>query len=321
MSRAGSHYSSRFIDFIDNTSLNLPSLEGLQGRLVPSIEEAIKPLQTVLKDVDKMLQQVVAHSLLASMEKPAFDEAAAILLYSFEWCPREQSIYHVLNRTLASKERNEKLKPWLLFLRLLLVGLSKRPLVQNTKVYRGIPHLVDYSGRQEVIWWPFTSCSSDEKSAMAFVSERSKGTLFIIDIRSGTEIGDFSLFPGEKEILLTPNRHFDIEKRVKTEEGLTIVHLKETEASDDSAVPKILNCSDKKLTDENLQPVIDEAITQKCTDLLLAKNSLTGRAVQQLIRCLAESKVRQRYLLSVSLSSSVFILDTGSYRSFVQSLG
>lgn len=228
MSHAGPHSSSRFIDFIDNDVLELPLIEGLQGLLVPSIVEAISPLRAVLKDVEEMLQKVAGHRLLPSMGEPGRDEIAALLMYTWQWPSPEQSLYHVLNRTLASKERNNKLKPWLLFLRLLLVALCKQPLVQNTTVYRGIPHLVDYSGRQQVVWWPFTSCSSDEQTAMSFVHERSKGTLFIVHIRSGREVGDVSQFPGEKEILLTPNRHFDVEKRMKNEDGLTIVHLKET---------------------------------------------------------------------------------------------
>ena len=290
MSYPDSHHSYRFIDFIDDPSLVLPSIKGLEGLLVPTIERAIQPLKKVLKGADKMLDEVSRNARLDSMKTLKKDEAAAILLYTLEWNPREESLYHILNKTLSSRDRDRKLEPWLLFLRLLLVALSKLPLVENTTVYRGIPSLADYSGKQEVTWYSFTSTSSDEQVARGFCSKKGDAsTLFVIRVRSGRDLSGLSIYPQEKEVLLPLIKYFEIQKRDKDAEGLTIVHLREKEASNGSIMPKLLSYDDKSLLDDDLSHIVQEAIEQQCTDLQLSKNNITSAGVPHLVRCLKEN--------------------------------
>ena len=85
MADADLHGSHQFIDFIHDLSLKLSPNKGFsQGLLVPSLEAAAEPLRTVLKDVDKMLEEVNRDDRLESMEEHKRDETAAILLYLLE---------------------------------------------------------------------------------------------------------------------------------------------------------------------------------------------------------------------------------------------
>lgn len=303
MTDTDSHGSRRFIDFIDNPSLKLPPIKGLQGLPVPSIEAATKPLHTVLKDVDKMLEEVLGDNRLESMDKHERDETAAILLYTLEWCPKEESLYHVLNKTLASKERDQRLQSWLLFLRLFLVGLSKRPLVENTIVYRGVSSLVDYPGRQEVTWWSLTSTSRERAVAMTFAPGGDNSTLFAMNIRSGREIGDLSKYPSEREVLLPPMTHFHIERRERDSDGLTIVYMNEIDARKDSPMPITVSSDKKNLNDNDLERVVDEAIAQQCTDLRLSNNGIASAGVHQLVRCLNDNRVGERGMVQFVFSN------------------
>lgn len=302
MTDPDSHGSHRFIDFVDEPSLKLPPIQGLRGLPVPSIEAATTPLLTVLKDVDKMLEKVYGDTRLEFMNKHERDEAVAILLYTLEWNP-EESLYHGLNRALASKERDQRLQPWLLFLRLFLVGLSKRPLVEKTAVYRGVSLLVDYPGRKELTWWPFTSTSREKTVAMNFVSRRDNSTLFVMNIRSGREIRDLSEYPDEKEVLLPPMTHFTIERRERDGDGLTIVYMDEIDARKDCPMPIVLSYDKQNLTDADLERAVGEAIAQQCTDLHLTNNEITSTGVCQLIRCLNNNPVGERHIVQLVFSN------------------
>ncbi len=57
-------------------------------------------------------------------------------LYSMEWEPHNHCLYFVLNGTLRTKDR-QKLKPCLLYLRLILNAFSRLP-SQGCHVYRGV---------------------------------------------------------------------------------------------------------------------------------------------------------------------------------------
>jgi hypothetical protein len=64
------------------------------------------------------------------------DESNSIRLYSLACQPRENSLFYKLNKTLRS-DNGQQLRPWLLFLQLILTALSKLPSTSLT-VYRGV---------------------------------------------------------------------------------------------------------------------------------------------------------------------------------------
>jgi hypothetical protein len=88
------------------------------------------------------------------------DESAAIMLYTMGWEPHNQCLYFVLNTTLRSSNRN-KLKPWCLYLRLLLNGLFRLPKMWGT-IYRCAKLNLSnkYIIGKIIVWWAFSSCTS-----------------------------------------------------------------------------------------------------------------------------------------------------------------
>jgi hypothetical protein len=65
------------------------------------------------------------------------DESGSIMLYTLEWEPPELSFYRILNRTLRSENRQE-LRPWFLYLRLIIYALVKLPCLSSRTIYRGV---------------------------------------------------------------------------------------------------------------------------------------------------------------------------------------
>ncbi|CAF3999040.1 unnamed protein product [Rotaria sordida] len=64
------------------------------------------------------------------------------MLYTMEWEPYEKSFYVILNSTLRATIRKQ-LKPWFLYLRLIINALQKLPSTRHV-VYRGVKS--DFSG-------------------------------------------------------------------------------------------------------------------------------------------------------------------------------
>jgi len=128
------------------------------------------------------------------------DEAAAIQLYTQETC-----LYPMLNSALRDHPNGDKLAPFLPYLKLLLTGLNKLPLVR-TKVYRGVKEDLheaynELNGRM-FIWWAFSSTSQSKGLAVMYLGNHDS-TLFAIDA-VGVNIAAFSRFPEEEEVLILP---------------------------------------------------------------------------------------------------------------------
>ena len=102
------------------------------------LEEAVEPLILILPDVRSLV-----YTVKLKCEKPADDltqdESASIMLYTMSWDPPDECPYFVLNKILRSPEpdRQQELKPWYLYLRLLLNALFRLPLLCDIG-YRGV---------------------------------------------------------------------------------------------------------------------------------------------------------------------------------------
>ena len=102
----------------------LQPISGYEKELLLPLEEACKPLETIL---DQELEQNIIIAKMNSKEPAnqlSQDESASIHLYTMEWKERENSLYAVLNRTLRLANRS-KLKPWFRYLKLFLTGVFK----------------------------------------------------------------------------------------------------------------------------------------------------------------------------------------------------
>lgn len=78
-------------------------------------------------------------------------------------------------------------------------------------------------------------------------------TLFQLELteRVGRDLRDFSLHPGENEILLPPNMAFEVVSRLDSGSGLTMVQCKQVDADDE-----ILSLSDRSRR-ASLHPQLD----------------------------------------------------------------
>lgn len=136
----------------------------------------------------------------APIHNTSIDEAAAIQLYTQETC-----VYPMLNSALRDHPNQDKLAPFLPYLKLLLTGLNKLPLVR-AKVYRGVKgdlheEYNKLNGRM-FTWWALSSTSLNQSLAGTYLGNHDS-TLFHIDA-VGVDIAAFSNFPDEKEVLMLP---------------------------------------------------------------------------------------------------------------------
>ena len=124
------------------------------------------------------------------------------MLYTQQSC-----LYPLLNGALREHSHPENLKAFLPYLKLLLKGLNKLPLIRK-QVYRGVNVDLheEYNQLQGKVfrWWAFSSTSQDESIASDFLGGAGESTLFKID-GIGVDIAAFSAFPNESEVLLLPD--------------------------------------------------------------------------------------------------------------------
>lgn len=110
----------RFLDVAEEPQRMLLPIEGYEKMPLVSLQEAVDPLVGLLPDSERK-----AWIAKSNCEMPA-DESASICLDSMEWEPRDECLYLALNATLRDRSR-EKLKPWFLYLKLLLTALARLP--------------------------------------------------------------------------------------------------------------------------------------------------------------------------------------------------
>jgi hypothetical protein len=149
-----------------------------------------------------------------------------------EWEPHEECLYFALNSTLRAEDRR-KLKPWFLYLKLILTALAR---LSSTRyfVYRGIKMNLskEYPPGKKFIWWGFSSCTSNigVLESEEFLGKKGERTMFSIDCNSGKDISRHSYYQTEKEILLLPARQFIVEASLQPAADLHIIQLIETQS-------------------------------------------------------------------------------------------
>ncbi|CAF3922885.1 unnamed protein product [Rotaria sp. Silwood1] len=164
----------------ESNSILLP-IEGYQNEPLVSLEKAVEPLVTIFDQETLQRNVWVAKN---RCKEPADglsqDESASIMLYTFEWNTKENSLYFILNQTLRMEDR-QKLKPWFLYLKLFITALSRLPSIVDT-VYRGVK--TDLTGQYELntnsIWWGVSSCTDNMDILQ---SEQFCGSYFRVDSR------------------------------------------------------------------------------------------------------------------------------------------
>ena len=85
-----------------------------------------------------------------------------------------------------------------------------------------------YKKGRPVQWGAFSSTTTDFIAARGF-TDKHKGVIFKIDLLTGRSVNDYSFFPAEDEILLTPNHRFTVTSKPYELDGYTMVDLCETQ--------------------------------------------------------------------------------------------
>ncbi|CAF2087528.1 unnamed protein product [Rotaria magnacalcarata] len=219
----------RFSDVVQESLEILEPIGGYSKVNLVSLEEAVTPLVPILPDVQ-------AHAYIAKLKckKPADNltsgESASIMLYTMGWKPLNECLYVVLNDILRTKNRQEKLPLWYLYLRLLLNALFRLPLLP-TIAYRGVK--LDLSRRyieaETIVWWGFSSCTTSVgvlKSEL-FLGKTGSRTMFTLQCKSARDISQHSFYPAENEVLLMAATQFKVMGSLD-QGNLHIIQLEET---------------------------------------------------------------------------------------------
>ncbi len=162
---------------------------------------------------------------------------AILTLYSCQFTtPNKRSFFEDLNFHLRAEVRKQMF-PYIMPLYSLMWALSYCPVFEGT-VYRGVKdkNLARfYSKNRIVIWYAFTSCTTDPSVLEGiFLGKEGLRMMFIIKLRClrARIISSFSMFEGEKEVILPPNTRFLVEDVQDTGHGLTLVFLEELPSKD-----------------------------------------------------------------------------------------
>ena len=220
----------RFSDADEEPRRRLPPIKGYENMPVVSLEEATTPLVEFVPEIEHMVW-TVKDDRTEPKTGLTSDELASIRLYSMDWEPSDKSFYATLNKTLRAENR-QQLKPWFLYLRLVLTALTQLPSSRLT-VFRGVKMdlRADYPEGLTFIWWGFTSCTSTVKVLEndQFLGKKGIRTLFTIECHTGKDIRKYSFYHGEDEILLLPGRQFKVISCLDSGNSLYMIHLKEIE--------------------------------------------------------------------------------------------
>ena len=225
--------AGRFLDVDVVPRRMLMAIEGYQNRPLVSLEEAVAPLLEIVPTIGRKADQAKEDAKREKTESLPIEQHAAIKLYTMEWSSYNRSLYYCLNEALRDEDR-DRLKPWFLYLKLLLTALLQLPST-SCKVFRGMKKDLrnEYPAGTHVLWWGFSSCTSDRELMRRdrFLGSRGPRTLFSIEARTAKDIVSFSRYRTERELLLLPARQFEVLSCRPHDDGLVEIHMKEISES------------------------------------------------------------------------------------------
>jgi len=221
---------NRFSD-IDCSFKRLPPVYGYHGQKLVSLENALEFLLPEIDELPRYIKIAKRHCHYPSEHNLTHDESAAIYIYTMEW--GETSLYHILNNTLRSENRQE-LKVWFPYIKLFDTALNKLPTVKEV-IWRGVPLDIgkNFTKNQLVIWWTINSCSSSVDIIKTFLRNDKKSTLFLIEAKNGKRVSGYTEFENEDEVILTIGTQFRVKSNSLEHHGIVnVVHLIEIDDND-----------------------------------------------------------------------------------------
>ncbi|CAF4770634.1 unnamed protein product [Rotaria sp. Silwood2] len=218
----------RFSDLAEEPLLSFTPIHFYEQMPLVTVEDAIEPLLSIVPNIKQMLC-VVKENCQEVKDDLTINESASIMLYSMESEPKENSFNLILNRTLRDENR-DKLKPWLLYLKLFMKSLSKLPSI-HCYVYRGVQIDLsnEYPQGKTFIWWGFSLCTrsieifENEK----YIDKTNQRTRFKIECKSAKDIRNHSFHKTIDEILLLSAQRYKVISSLDSDNGLHIIQVKE----------------------------------------------------------------------------------------------
>lgn len=211
---------------------------------LPSLEDALMPLAATLPHLHPSSGRSVkiarkqAKRAQAKHPNISMDKCIAIVLYTMEEIPREDSLYYALNLALRNQMRNA-VRPWREYVWLLLHALRELPPAAEMMVFRGCKTTPADLGLEltkgfDFTWSSFSSTATTQGVMQTFVGQSGPRTLMTIKMTEpvGRDVRDFSLHPGENEILFPPNMCFEVVDSFDAGSQLTMVQCEQTETID-----------------------------------------------------------------------------------------
>jgi hypothetical protein len=208
----------------------LTPIGGYWAYQLVSIEETLQSLIPENNELKLSVKFAKKHCLYPSDHELSRDESAALFLYTMD--TGEHSFYRILNQVLRNEDRNQ-VKSWFSYLKLFDTALHKLPKVTEN-VWRAVPGNIasKYKTGQILTWWCVTSCSTSAAVVKAFLKLDQEATLFMIEAVNGRNLAGYTMYPGEKEIILGIGTQLRV-KNIGFEHGnLHVVHLEEVEDDD-----------------------------------------------------------------------------------------
>ncbi|CAF1130770.1 unnamed protein product [Adineta steineri] len=221
---------TRVSDIVKEPQKMLMPIEGYEEMPIVPLEEAVGPLVSILPKVQNYAYVAKERCESVPPDDLTQDESASIMLYSMEWEPHDKCLYFALNAALRTEDRR-KLKPWFLYLKLVLTALEKLPSTR-CHVFRGVNLDLSnqYSKGKKFVWWGFSSCTTSIEvlENEQFLDKTGERTMFTIECDSGKDISRHSYFQSEEEVLLLAARQFIVVGCLRPAPGLHMIQLKET---------------------------------------------------------------------------------------------
>jgi hypothetical protein len=220
----------RICDVSEEYEQEMLPIQGYAKMPLVTLEKAVKPLVAVVPQVEHMVY-IVKENCKNPPDNLSSDESASIMLYSMGWQPSENSFYSILNKTLCNGNRS-LLKPWFLYLKLIITALSKIP-SERRSLNRGVKK--DFSARYSqgkiFVWWGFSSCTTSIHvlENELFLGKDGMRTLFQIECHSCKDIRQHSMYKKEDEMLLLPGCQFKVASCLNVGNGLNIIQIKEVD--------------------------------------------------------------------------------------------
>jgi hypothetical protein len=209
----------------------LTPISGCWAFSLVSLEKSLESVAPQIPELKRSIKDAKKHCHYPSEHDLTRDESVAISLYTME--AGEHSFNLVVNEVLQNENRR-LVTPWFLFLKLFNTALKKLPTVKGY-IWRGISGDSRdlYKMGDTIIWWHFSSCSSELNVVQNFLKSEQKSTLFMIETLNGISLEGYTQYPNESEILLPMGTKLRVKGKGIKHGELNVIHLVEIDSDDE----------------------------------------------------------------------------------------